>query len=127
MRSCPKILIVDDDREHVEMYRTLLEEEGCAVESANSPIEAMNLLGCKHFDVAVIELHDKRKTLAGWFAPDRRTPCEALTSFCHKIGCEYVIVSSERVKAPNGHAVIPKEDHRGILDHILNIACHSLI
>lgn len=126
MNLCPRVLIVDDDVAHLQMYTELLEDEGCQVDTTGSNLEAITMLGCQHYDVAVIELVNRKKTMAGWLTPDRRDPREIITTFCRNIGCAFVVVSSTPVKPVNGHAVIEKEDQPSLLSIILDVASHSL-
>ena len=124
MSSVPKILIVNSDRKQADIYMQMLEEEGCRVDIAKSDMDAMTLLGCRHYDVAVIEVIDPLKTIS--FYLNIKTPREKLTDFCVRIGCEFVIMTNGSVKPVNGHPVMQKTDRRGLLDHILLVASQSL-
>lgn len=109
------ILIVDDRPADLV---TALESEGCEVRTA-TPGMAITMLGCHHYDVAVInQLPLGMRTLFG-------RPSESIIDFCRKINVEYVVISNRPGK-PNGTPVLPRHDTDGVLAHIFDAGASSL-
>ncbi len=113
MRSCPKILLFDDDIMDMKKLVAILEKEGCEVQVASNEMEAVNLLGCWHYDVAVISI--KKQVF-------REKIGTQIIKFCQSINCEYILMSQapEKVyKGTNGHDVLDSHNSTSVMTRIL--------
>jgi len=124
--QCPRILIVGDNSKELSPISSLLESEGCDVAIAKSDSDAVTLLGCKFFDVVLIELHQRKFTLSGIFAFDRPEPRNVVIAFCQKINCEYVTMAVRQVSSVNGQPVVLRGDTGSLLENVLTAASRSL-
>lgn len=61
----PQILIADDQRDVLEALELLLRPEGLRVETATSPIEVIQRVGARDYDLVVIDLNYSRDTTSG--------------------------------------------------------------
>jgi CheY-like chemotaxis protein len=49
------VLIVDDNKESISIYRKRLENEGCQVDATSSGVEALKKVKDKKYDVALLD------------------------------------------------------------------------
>jgi DNA-binding NtrC family response regulator len=61
----PRVLVADDQPDILHAMRVLLRGEGCAVQTVNTPQEALESLTQSPFDVALIDLNYARDTTSG--------------------------------------------------------------
>ncbi len=61
----PRVLIADDQRDVLEALRLLLRPEGFDLESVGSPDGALEAVGTRDFDVALLDLNYARDTTSG--------------------------------------------------------------
>ncbi len=65
MKSAPRVLIADDQRDVLESLRFLLRSEGLEVETATSPRTVLERLQKQDFDVVLVDLNYARDTPSG--------------------------------------------------------------
>ncbi len=63
--SQTRILIADDQPDVLEALRLLLKREGYKIESAESPLEVLQMIENREYDAALIDLNYTRDTTSG--------------------------------------------------------------
>lgn len=61
-RKCPRVLIVDDDRQFLEATRTMLEEHGYEVVTARDGSEGLMRAECESPDLIVLDVMMPRRS-----------------------------------------------------------------
>jgi phosphoserine phosphatase RsbU/P len=64
-RAAPRVLVADDQSDILEALRLLLKGEGYELTLVNSPAAILEALGCREFDLLLMDLNYARDTTSG--------------------------------------------------------------
>jgi two-component system response regulator VicR len=61
---CPKVMVVDDEKDTIELVKLVLESEGINVIGANSGIECLEAMDIENFDAILLDI--MMPVMDGW-------------------------------------------------------------
>jgi len=114
-KSTPLILLIDDDRDFIEMNRMMLEARGFRTQCAHDPVEAWARLSAEKPDLIITDLMMSNLDAGFAFARQiksderfREVPIIILTSVSSQYGFDFHPRTSEELAAMSADAFFEK-------------------